>query len=627
MKSVIPKQILWLQTYEDCDNIQFLLKYAPKYYTKAGFDNSELQDGRVVMKTKRIKMVKTLAVRGAQKTQRNKVLNAFKTQKNNITTLTLPDPSVLCSFPRVTRFELNTNLLNGWRNFSKLTHLRTLTITLTRSTPHLMKYLERHFWACLPKLRNLEHLNLLIYNVFNAQTHHFLEKIDSCIPLLASLKTLSIFLNHVEIDQPFSFNYNNIRQTTTTLVVYETSFSTIQHVLSQINSFQGIESLSITKSFYIPGEDEGLVPTNFEYLGQLGNLTRLKILEISVNLSTTNNLRNFLNSFKLPKSVTNLKLNFYDACWSNLSSDPQTLDPNPGYPFDQGEAYEEFLANWEGLENLTSLSLCFIENEDENLLSFDLLAAILQRLVKLTTLFYATWSNNDMKKKRPLDLYDLIQATSHLKPYLKRVIVKASAISLRSFPPNSGRILELEELLISGFVLGDVQVSSLTSLLKAKPTEKDERSAIEIDRLVIDKKESFEELLETLTHVSRHVKVLINVDCRKIDAETFIESVCHFVPITQKKMAVKLKFCNVTKLGSQEMDRLPPLEDFDIIRVERSDILPIMLRRCSFLENEARNSEREVFSEDSDEYFDEDEMMGSEDLCLYDSFDHIEEDA
>jgi len=447
-----------------------------------------------------------------------------------------------------------------------LLHIRSLTTEfvndLTRSKapkpmhPRAMSNLNRFFWLHLSKLKHLRHLSIHLYNQFNHQLFKFFSRLNSLDSLLTSLKTLTLFFNHIEITYPDNFFFPNIYKHLTIFKAHESSLNSIQKLLINPELFQSLEFISIIKTIRDFEEDfledtiqgSGNNLAYFDFFQGLGVLKKVKEIDLAINLSTESGFKNFLSKFTLPKSVRAIKLNLYETCWAGLA--PQGGDLEEVFAeTEDNEILGKFYSQWTGLDNLENLSLCFSEQEINRSPSLYFITPMMRRLWTLKELYYANWSNNVWEnKKKTIDFDYLWQSLKHLKPSLKILYLENPAISLRNFaeiPANEGGY-NLEKLGFCGVVVGDKQISHLKGLFNKGLREANIKGDIEIERLLVDNQETLEQLLGDLVQIHKLVDFSINIDVRNIKAETLVDIICMSVPRFQRDNLLRLSFCNIS---------------------------------------------------------------------------------
>lgn len=643
MSRPFPNTLVWLRMDELYENTQFLLKYLPKYYTKVEFQASELQDGRVRSKAKRIKIIKSLNIKDYSNRTKTRILNIFQTHKHTIKSINLSDPTLLPFFPQLSKYTLNAKSFLSWKGFKHLTEINVLTLEfstiLWRSLGHqshrALRHFEWNFWNHLTMLKNLKHFHLQIYNKFDDQVHNFMNRLNRQTLFLISLKTLTLFLNSLEMNVPNEFSFINIFKQMTALKIHEAAFQTLQCVLKYIDTFQNIRSLSIFKTVKGVDEDEGMV--NLEFLQYLQNLPMLKTLDMAWNFSMESCLNHFLKFFTLPKNIRSIKLNFCETRWDTIIPAIKGLDMKKDNPFGNHELCCNFYKNWEQLVQLESLSLCFAEVGNCSLPSLYFIIPLLEGLSKLEMLYYASWYSMETGKKKALDFNFFWQTIQHLKPTLKKVYIESFAISLRNLSTNGESVFSnLEELGLCGYVLGDNHVKDLFKLFRGRSVQISKKFLLEIERLVIDNQDSFIHFLDSLLFAPKSLNLAVNVDSRNIPPNDFIDHVCSKIPLIQKKGLIQLNFSNVAQLNPDQMEALQQLinenQMFQELENESSNKFGQSIRRGLTEQFHHGSPGLGLGNDDFNSNFDSeytdlsDDDLELDDMSLDDKFEDIDED-
>jgi len=318
------KKIQWHYSSSHPSDISFLLKYNPKYFQKLSFPSSSLQKQKVLSKFKSLKIVKTLDILDYMTDSRGLVISAFKSQRNCLKNLKIQDLMLVKYYPRLENFCLCSKILQSWRMFLRLNHLKTLTL----ECPYIrnpgsssfakgmgkIKNFYRRFWQHFSKLRFLKDFSVNLYNKLDSEVLNFLRKLDSLKDELGSLKKFSLFLSHLDVDSDVNLDFVNIYKHLTGFRIHESSFATTQKFLNNLESFKRLESLNVLKNMSHPGEENEVV--NFSYFSKLEYLDRIENMDIAFNFGES--LLNFLEYFAIPKSIISLKLSFYETNWTRI---------------------------------------------------------------------------------------------------------------------------------------------------------------------------------------------------------------------------------------------------------------------------------------------------------------------
>jgi len=564
-KKVRPKFPLSVRMDDEEDHVQFLSKYLPKFYHRIDLGVADLKKWKIAQKIKLLKTVRRINVKDYDYRHRKVVLSTFKKHSKNTKIFNLNDPLVLRSFPCLLRVFINIHTLSSWKLFACLLNIKYLTLEFSgvtfmrasdKSKLKALRFLNYRLWSHLSQLKGLKYLHLQIYNKLSLEASNLLKNLSTSKNLLKSLDGLTLFLNHIDIKDPNDINFPTIFQRVTSLKVYEISYSTLEAVLQYTQHFQKLVSLTILKTIQFSPEDgESL---NFEPLKYFRNLQNLTTLDIAINLNSLKSLTTFLQFFSVPKSIKFIKLNLYEILWKILIRNIHELDLKSHNIFKNTLIFAEFYTKWEALTNLQSLYLCFTESENYPLPSLYFITPILEKLTTLTSLHYTNWYNFESGRKKALDLNYLWQSVYHLKGTLRNLYLENYAISVRNLQLTSFEGFHLNEIRFCGFILGDTNLRGFFSLFKHSDKEKRPQlpSKIEFERLLIDNDRTFQLFLESLQYIPRNLKVILNVDIRKIASEQFLQDICLYLPFIPQKRSLALSFMNSNNIQANSFNQL-----------------------------------------------------------------------
>ena len=297
--------------------------------------------------------------------------------------------------------------------------------------------------------------------------------------------------------------------------MFETSFNMLEQTLSHSSELKNLRALTIIKTTQLyPGDDH---PINLEGLQALKNLQSLQTIDISLNLNHHESLKSFLKFFTLPKSISAIKIIFYEAAWNSLDSRLQERDWKADNLFNNLPVCTRFYEEWQDLPSLTSLSLSFAETSAEWIPSVYFIIPLLKRLSHLDELYFGNWCNTESCKKA-LDLGYLWREIGDLKLTLKKLSIESHAITLRNLDANISPHGNLIELNLCGIVLGDGHLHNLLRLVVkgnnlAYPIL--QWPSVKIEHLLMDDDDSFSVLMESLRNINKRINILLDLDVRK----------------------------------------------------------------------------------------------------------------
>jgi len=646
-RKVLSKFPLSVRMDDEEDHVQFLSKYLPKFYHRIDLGVPDLKKWKIASKIKLLKTVRRINVKDYDYRSRKVVVSSFKKHNKNIKSFSLNDPSVLQYFPYLLRVFINIHTLSSWKLFSRLLHIKYLTLEFSgvtfiraseKSKLKALTFLDSRLWSHLSQLKKLKYLHLQIYNKLTLEASKVLKILGASKSLLKSLEGLTIFLNHIDIKSPSEINFPTIFQKVTSLKVYEISYSALEAVLQFTQYFQKLISLTILKTIqFSPDDGESL---NFESLKYFKDLHNLTTLDIAMNLNSFLSLNTFLQFFSVPKSIKFIKLNLYEVLWKIAVPNIQELSLKSDNIFRTTSLFTEFYKKWETLTNLESLSLCFTESENYPLPSLYFITPILEKLATLTSLFYANWYNFESGRKKALDMNYLWRSVCHLKGTLRNLYIENYAISLRNLQASTLEGFNLTEVRFCGFILGDTNLRSFFNSFRYQNMQP---SKIEFERLLIDDDQTFPQFLESLQSIPRNLKVILNVDIRKITSEQFLKNLCLYLPLVPQKHSLALIFINAIDIHPKDLKNLLdalhknlPFEKLIILDREENEIFvhDSYVGANLLINQPPPNHGQRAVDENSDQSDDlinesseeEDDDFGLDDASFDDRLDDIYED-
>ena len=543
------RKILWLTMDEEWDNRVLLLKYQPKFYRKVQFSHSDWNDKKLCCKFRRIKVIQSLENLTPHYNPTSLILSAFKSQRHQLKKLALSSPIIFQHFPHVSNYTLSLKDPKSWKIFLKQIHIKNLGVIRPSTDSTLnprrnlkpVKGFQWRFWSHFEKLRDLKSLDIRLYHKFDTELYDFFVKLNSQRTVLESLSSFSLFLNYLNAPLQDDLGFINIYKNLTSLRIHELSYSSLEKFLKGLGNCQRLSYLNLLKTFRHAQEEQDTGDLTF--LGQLSGLRSLETIDMAFNLNSQALLSHFLEHFSLPKKILSLKISLYETDWNN--SEDNNL-------FENLQDFNQFYSQWNDLENLESLSLCFYETGSLYTPTLYFISPILKRQRTLKSFYYANWCNALSEKIKPLDFSYLWQSISHLKGTIKKISVESFAISLRKFSRNLAQDdFQLHELSLCGFVFGDINLKNCINLFKsAAPTVG--MLALDIEHLVIDDENSFTEVLNTLRNASYKLQTFLNLDVRKLNGSDFVRIACKLIPLIPHKSPINLKFSQIPQLAPQD---------------------------------------------------------------------------
>jgi len=529
IKSSTKFKVLWLKMDEAYDHNLFLIKYAPKYYTKVDFETPDLKNYKIYSKTRSIKIARSVILKDYSKDQMGLILRTLKNQKKFIQALLGVEPSLSRVFHHLRTCLLDINRKQSWRMFVRLAKVEALELDFSNFEEEFDpgKYFKYRFWQHLSNLTpSLKIISLRFFHQINPIYPHFISKFVHALSQLPLLENLTVSLHNLQ-DSPFDSNLDLVQLSkyVTCLKAYELSFPHIQDLLAQLPHFEKLKELVILKT--IPeSEEEG--ENQQSSLSEIKNLAKLKnlmSLELSVCLNSRSVTLSFLENFAVSQSVESIKLSFHNLNWKSiLVSQPLAFEENP--------SCAKFYRKWEQLKNLQSLAVSFTSQDAlEESYELNFIAPVFKKLSTVSMLYYTDYCDDSASRNRALDFKILWDSVKHLKTTLKALLVETACISLRNFPEgNEEENNALKGLNLFGAIHGDINVLNLFKIFPKSTAYNEHKSQLEIGHLYIDSQASFQRFLRGLQDVPRNLKVALNIDIRKISAKEFLETINEYAP-------------------------------------------------------------------------------------------------
>jgi len=543
--SKIPMQpkVLWLKMNPAYDNLSFLIKYAPKYYTKIEHDIDDFKSNRIMSKIRLTKVIRSATINEYEQDKKGILLRALNTKSKLLKRVKGLDPHVEKRFPYTTKCHLSIQNVPSWQVFSNLLHIESLTIESNpeeTESSKALQFLQWRFWSHLPKLTNLKKLQLRLHCEIDPAMQNFLAKLATLQAFLSNLQVFSVFINLVEITDPQNFHIEGLSPHITSLQVCELPFDTFKKFLENLELYKNLRKLVIlrTTNNFCPIEKQIFIPT----FQKIQSLKYLENLELSLDLSSNQDLEIFLQNFSLPKSLKKVQLCFHAVNLSNFD------------PYENNELFISFYQKWRNLHHLHTLSVSFFETKNSNpLFEIYLLLAILKNLSRLTSLYFSSWHDSEKHLETvPINFNDIWRSIDHLKPTLKTAYFESPFISINDLESEDKSALQT--LGLCGTVKGDIKFSNVLKLLKSP--ENSQKSQVLIEALLIDRKESLGKILRELYYIPENMNITLNVNLKKISPRDFVKAVCQGPLKIRHKNNVKLSFSNVPKINPDAFGKI-----------------------------------------------------------------------
>jgi len=547
-----PTKVLWLGMNDAYDNLPFLKKYAPKYYSKVDFEIADFQNHQILSKTRFIKIVRSAKLQDdIYLGKEGLVLKALGNKSKFIQKFKDPDLDLHYYFPYLQHFSLSLENLSSWKAFLSFKCLKSLTVESsaleleTAKTSKALGLLKWRFWIHLPEMKNLRHLSLNFYSSITCSNYQFLQKLATFQKFLSSLKSLTLNLNSLEDTTSQLFNLDQLYQHVTVLRANELSSGVFTRFLGNIQNYKNLRELSILQAM-IMHRDESLLPF-FVCLKDLQSLSQLTSLELCFDFSDSQCFTLFLQNFSLPGSIKNIRLSFQEL----HLDDPQATISS--------ESFLQFCQKWENLSNINSLHFTFLDSSNLDTLSeLNLTLSVFKAISKLTSLYYS--SSNDLGMKNPKNhinfqfFWDSIQ---HLQPTLETLYLESCFISIKEIQNIQAlSSCALKTLSLCGKIIGENQMLNLFKLFSSDPSRE---SQLFLEGVSPISKENLTSLLKDLHSIPRNIRTCMNINLIKIAAKDMIAVLCNNddqILKVRNKENIRLNFSNTPKLKQSGLDQI-----------------------------------------------------------------------
>jgi len=556
------KKLLWLKMDETYDKITFLLKYAPKYYTKVEFEASEVMRYPIQSKIKRIKVIKQVSVTECTEAESGAILGILKAKNKQIKIFDGVKSHLLQNFPVLESYKLRMQDLVSWRVFLRSLHLESLEVESSRllyfqnkrhHSPIIINYLKSRFWTYVEKLSKINKFQLHVNNFIDDPLIDFLQRFSKLQTRLQSVKSFVCTFNYVGNLAEYNPDFSNIFPYVTVLKTHELSYQSQKKLLMNLPSCKNLKSLRILK--VMPDNNgAGNDDRSFNYFNRLVELVKLQALDLSINLGSYEATLSFFESLCLPKSIKNIALDLHEVNWSALTPMAKICSSDI---FKANKICAKFYQKWENLENLIAFNFSLIEEETSHpSLGFFFTLPILQNVQTLSSFYYSNSCEPLYNEQDYTNFHTFWQYLKHLWPKLKTLYLETSEISLRNFSLENNESefrANLKKLGLCGNAFGDIKLQNLYNLFAKTNLE---TSQLEIGCVVIQDLRHFERFLEGVTDCPRHIKLSMDVDVGMVTTEDFISAINKYIPRIRPRNLSKVHFTNLKSLERQDLREL-----------------------------------------------------------------------
>jgi hypothetical protein len=547
-KKIFHTKVLWLGMNDNYDNLSFLQKYAPKFYSKVDFEISNLQNHQILSKTRFIKIIRSAKIQDYTSYKKGLVMRALRNKSKTLQRLKGSDLDLHKNFQNLQQFRLLTGSLSSWRALLSLQHLTSLTIessSLEIETAGNSKAFERfkwRFWAHIPEMRNLKRLSCNFYGIITTSNYHFLQKLGTFPRFLSSLNTLTLDLNLLE-DHTFEiFNLDRLSQQVNILRAKELSSSVFTRFLGNFQTYKNLHELSILQVMILE-ESKNPLPA-LVCLKNFHTLNELQSLELSFDFSDEKGFGIFLENFSLPPSIKNIRLSFQELTLDEFQATSSS------------DLYFQFCQKWKNLPHLNSLSFTFLESSNIGpFAELNLILPILKIISRLTSLYFSSFNELGVETTPNIinfqHLWDEIQ---HLRPTLETLYIESALVSIENTQIEAP-LGAIKTLSICGKIIGEDQMLNLFKLFSNDPSCK---SRLFLGSLSPTSKEDLIHLLKDFRYFPSHIGTCININLASLEAKDLISALCsgdQSLRIRHKEN-LRLSLSSIPNLKQSKLDKI-----------------------------------------------------------------------
>jgi len=393
----------------------------------------------------------------------------------------------------------------------------------------VLQHQQWHFWYHLNSLKCLQSLEISMEGLFIEHMLLLIKKLNDNPVTPSIIKVEFIFYGKTSIPQ--NLNSQHILQfqkffaKTTHFTINEDIYQTFadRWCLSDPNCFEKLRSLSITK------KNKGADPLPLQHLStSFAHFEKLQHIHLSLEFySSRITFQDFLQDFSLPSSITSVSLKLAGLSWQTIIPDISMngVDSNP---FENHQLCLHFYQKWRNLCKLTSLSVYFSDISGPFIPGFYFFAPLVKYLHQIQTLIYSNRYRFSQQKRKYLDFSQFWNSLKPLAPTLEELNIQDFAISFQNFHAALGDVQmpNFKNLYIEGFIIGlDKNLKNLLQIFQNKSTGP---KNLNIQSIVIQEAQnSLLHLLKALSHYSFTASLVL--DARKIDSETIVSNLLHFI--------------------------------------------------------------------------------------------------
>ena len=551
----------------------FIKKRSPKYLHKISLTNSLFYLPGAI---RRIKALKTLRSLTSFKESHIEALHALifqltKPHKRSLKHISGLKPSLLKHFPYINNFTLNTLDKYSWRQFFHSLNFQSLVLRLVPHSnnqfapkPMDFKSLDQLKWRLMNQLRflkNLQNFTLEFNRMTEPLAFMILAKLDEKPKLVGRLSTLSLIIKYEGPSLIYDVKLNpmNVIKQISELNFQAKNLNNLPVFLKDLGKMVNLRTLRLKLSHggnrkvimqggmdFFDNEEfhsssseseeenqnleeeskENKENGKFSKLVSVKQLENLKDLSIEASLSTTELLEDFLQSFCLPKGVSSVRLDMYDFAWERIipyKVDSKLREKNT---FDDYQIYQEFLTQWDGLENLRCLKLS-LNDQSRFLVMNDFFSVpILKKLKKLEIFEYdsSVEDLSETSRKIPMDLKYFFEGLAMSRETLTTLNITDFAISLRRFDENFFfEFPKLDSIIMNGSVFGDENLGKFLGFL-SKDKGQGSAFTLVMNQLIIDNDESFKGFLSGLLSIKKNLTISIFANIKKVSSASILKS-------------------------------------------------------------------------------------------------------
>jgi len=427
--------------------------------------------------------------------------------------------------------------------------------------PEKTKRICRNLYLrCAEKIaRTIVPLSLTIYAFFDEDfvefLHYFKVPLSSNTNLISSTFAIKERVNNIDngiISALARESYLTLKHL---LVQARLEINFVKMAIENWHSLKSIDNLQI--GLYKASESD------YSFISNVERFKSITKLNLDIRSLTVEGTRSFLNNFKLPKQLKEIKMKIMSIEWKGNTKKGETIQL-----ISTSDEVQSFLRSWEGLSYLEKVFISFDANTIPNNMANEILAQIIKRLQKPKLIDIECLKNYiDMRptrrdiafRKNAFDISFLFKEASHIFSTLECLELEFPGITFKkleeSFKPPTGIMnkISLKWSIFDGKKLNKLISATLFPALDAEKSDAENKPHISLKEIFIENGEDFRLVLQNTNYLER-VEGTFKVDCLNIDEDTFTENILAW--INSKKGNIEVKITYILKQLSREKAKI-----------------------------------------------------------------------